>query len=71
VIGMLDEPAHLLTAGLVLALLPRSFATRVLTVVDPAEDAVAVGADVLVVKWPRPVVSGGAVVVAVPGLSAQ
>jgi inner membrane protein len=29
VIGMLDEPAHLLTAGLVLALLPRSFATRV------------------------------------------
>jgi inner membrane protein len=28
-IGVLDEPAHLLTAALVLALLPRSFATRV------------------------------------------
>jgi inner membrane protein len=29
VIGVLDEPAHLLTAALVLALLPRSFAARV------------------------------------------
>jgi inner membrane protein len=29
VIGVLDEPAHLVTAGLVLALLPRGFASRV------------------------------------------
>jgi hypothetical protein len=46
-------------------------ATYVLTVVDPADDAVVVGADGLSMKWPRPMVSGGAVVGAVPGLSAR
>ena len=42
---------------------------RLLTVVDPADDGVFVAADVLSVEWPRPIVSGGAVVVEVPGLS--
>lgn len=46
-------------------------AGQLLTVVGPAGDAVVVGADGLGVKWPRPVVSGGAVVVGVPGLSAR
>jgi len=46
-----------------------SFADRLLTVVDPADDGVFVAADVLSVEWPRPIVSGGAVVVEVPGLS--
>jgi hypothetical protein len=42
-----------------------------LTVVDPADDGVVGVAGGLVVKWPRPMVSGGAVVVAVPGSSAR
>jgi SRSO17 transposase len=50
--------------------LPKSWTddpNRLLTVLDPAVG----GADVLGVEMPRPMVSGGAVVVAVPELSAR